>query len=66
MMNYDDIMHEQPQSMTCPNCGRKMRLNHSLWKDPKYVCDSFRRDNDCGMVLMIKDYKPRADRSVSA
>lgn len=65
-MNYEENFQEQPQSITCPNCGRKMRLTYLLWKDPKYVCDSFRRDDDCQMVLMMKDVRLFANRSLSA
>lgn len=65
-MNELDTIHEQPQSITCPNCGRKMRLTYFLWKEPRYVCDSFRRDDDCEMVIMMKYDKTQYDQDISA
>ncbi|MDQ1914462.1 hypothetical protein RAC89_29215 [Paenibacillus sp. GD4] len=65
MMQDDGIMDVQ-QSIPCPNCGRTMRLNYVLWKEPRYVCESFRQGKDCEMVLMLKEYRPNFDRSASA
>ncbi|XEC93786.1 hypothetical protein AB6A23_20890 [Paenibacillus tarimensis] len=65
-MNDDENVFELPQSIDCPNCGRKMRMNYFRWKDPTYVCDSYRQDSDCEMVLMISQYRPTAGRDVSA
>lgn len=54
-MSEHSLLHEQPQSIPCPNCGRKMRLNYFVWNEPRYVCDSYRRDPDCEMILMLKE-----------
>jgi hypothetical protein len=66
MNDLETIFHEQPQSIPCPNCGRKMRLTYFQWKEPRYVCDSFRRDPDCEMVIMMRFERPYADRDISA
>lgn len=46
---------DRPKIIQCPNCGLKMRLNYFTWNQPKYVCDSYRQDSDCQMVLMLRD-----------
>ncbi len=38
MINYDGPVHELPQSITCPNCGRRMRLNYFFYGRIQDMC----------------------------
>lgn len=52
-MTMTDGLGGQANTMLCPHCGRKMRLNFLSWKEPRYVCESFYEGDDCGMMMIL-------------
>lgn len=61
---YEVNSDDYPQTMTCPVCGRTMRYNYSFWKEPRYVCDSYREESDCGMVLLLRKQSETDERLI--